>query len=67
MFEVARLPMGTVLGSGHPAGPSPLLIAGLAIAMLSFTLSPLMEDGIDHVAMPMIWPMVSGWARTASM
>jgi len=26
------------LGTGHPAGSSPLLIAGLAMAMLSFTL-----------------------------
>jgi hypothetical protein len=29
--------LGTVLGDGHPAEPSPLLIAGLAMAMLSFT------------------------------
>jgi len=28
------------LGTGHPAGSSPLLIAGLAMAMLSFTLVP---------------------------
>jgi hypothetical protein len=30
--------MGTVLVNGHPAGPSPLLIAGLGMALLSFTL-----------------------------
>jgi hypothetical protein len=29
--------LGTVLGDGHPAEPSPLLIAGFAMAMLSFT------------------------------
>jgi hypothetical protein len=29
--------MGTVLANGHPAGPSPLLIAGTVIAMLAIT------------------------------
>jgi len=29
--------VGTVLGNGHPAGPSPLLIARLAKAMLFVT------------------------------
>lgn len=31
--------MGTVLVNGHPAGPSPLLIAGTAIALLAITLT----------------------------
>ena len=31
--------MGTVLVNGRPAGPSPLLIAGIAVAMLAITLT----------------------------
>ncbi|MGE5134225.1 MAG: hypothetical protein ACM32E_15150 [Gemmatimonadota bacterium] len=29
--------MGTVLAHGHPAGPSPLPVAGVALAMLAIT------------------------------
>ena len=31
--------MGTVLVNGRPAGPSPLLIAGIAVAMLAITMT----------------------------
>jgi hypothetical protein len=31
--------MGTVLADGHPAGPSPLLIAGVSLAMLAIAIA----------------------------